>query len=307
MVRRNAVLAAARVVAALTCALGVALGAARAVADDGPLDSWGTESDETWTRRTLLLSHTNDWLGPPGSRYRDDDGFTAGGSIAAELRDGDRGMLRVGLRLQMITERHGFDRVDDGKLYASWERFLGPSPEEGLTVGWTIGLRAIGDLGGSSVQNWWHHNLFAGRYIEWRGRRRLQYHYASGYYVLGELGGLVKMVHPLGERFSFREGVEAVADVGNGYFGELHPFVAIAYATRSFEIELREAAGIYGTNIQRLTMRGGYATGTPESQPALHAEWRPPRWLPGTLGFDLEWNEGGSHQHVGEITLGMRF
>ena len=95
--------------------------------------------------------------------------------------------------------------------------------------------------------------------------------------------------------------------LGTGYFGELHPFVAIALATKFVEIEFREAAGIYGTNVGPLKMPGGYVTGMLESQPALHVSALGPPWFPTTIAFDLEWNQGGTHQHVGGFTVGARF
>ena len=234
--------------------------------------------------RTLTLGFFNDMLSLPSSHLRDDDGFTGGMRIAAEAPDGDRGLRRVGLAMQMVTERGGLERVDDARLYTS-----------------------VGDLGGSSVQDWSHRTIFSGRHLGGLAVKRLQDHYAGGHDVLGDVGGLVKMVHPLVGPWSLRVGVEGGLGLGTSYFGELHPFTAIAFATRRVDVELRLAAGIYGTNVRPLTMPGGYDTGSLESQPSLHVSMLGPRWFPTTLSFDLEWNQGNSGQQVGGLTLGTRF
>jgi hypothetical protein len=181
------------------------------------------------------------------------------------------------------------------------------SPARGLTIGWTFGLRVVGDLGGSGLQDWAHRRLFAGRLLDGQGTKRLQGLYPRGYDVLGDLGGLARLVHPVGGPWSFRGGVEAGLGLGTGWFGELHPFVAVAYDDGRLEVELRQGAGIYGTNVRPLTMPGGYVRGILESQPSLHVSLIGPRSLPATLSFDLEWNQGDSHQHVGGITVGVRF
>jgi hypothetical protein len=266
-----------------------------------------TVSTRAWTTRSLTVGVFDDFLGIPRSKYTDDNGFVANLRITAGLPDGDRGLLIIGLSEQLITERGGVNRVDDGRIYASWQRFLGPSPAQGLTVGWMLGVHLVGNLGGSIMQDWAHQTVFTGRHLDGTGEDALQYRYPRGYDVLGDVGGLAKLVRPLGGPWSLRGGVEGVLGVGTGYFGELHPFVAIAFATEFVEIEFREAAGIYGTNIQPLTMPGGYVTGVLESQPSVHVSVVGPRWLPTTLSFDLEWNKGNSHQHVGGFTLGARF
>jgi hypothetical protein len=254
----------------------------------------------------LSVGMTNDAIGPP-SQLKDDDGFTAALRIAADLPDGDRGLLRFGVTDQLVTERGGLDRVDDLRVYAGWQRFLGPSPALGLTLGWSLGVQVVGNLGGSIWQDWAHHNLFSGRHLNARGARQLQNRYARGYDVLADLGGLVKHAEPIGGPWSLRVGVEGMLGFGTGYFGELHPFVGVAFATTHLEVELRQGAGIYGTSVRPLTMRGGYVTGVLQSQPSLHVSTNGPGWLRTTLSLDLEWNQGDSHQHVGGITIGTRF
>ena len=297
----------ARCAAALACALAVAPDIPRALEDEPDADAAPTVSTRAWTTRSLTVGFFDDYLGLPKGKLEDDNGFVANLRITAELPDGDRGLLRLGLSEQLITERGGLDRVDDGRVYATWQRFLGPSPARGLIVGWMVGLQVVGDLGGSIMQDWAHQAVFSGRHLDGRGVNQLQYRYPSGYDVLAHVGGLAKLVQPLGGPWSLRGGVEGVLGLGTGYFGELHPFVAIAYATRFVEIEFREGAGIYGTNVLPLTMPGGYVTGVLESQPSIHVSVLGPSWMPTTLAFDLEWNRGDSRQHVGGFTVGARF
>ena len=293
--------------ASVAIALAIALPARRVLADDAGALARPSLTTRARNARTLTLGFFNDMLSLPSSHLRDDDGFTGGMRIAAEAPDGDRGLRRVGLAMQMVTERGGLERVDDARLYTSWQRFLGDSPADGLTLGWMVGMRVVGDLGGSSVQDWSHRTMFSGRHLGGLAVNRLQDHYAGGHDVLGDVGGLIEMVHPLVGPWSLRVGVEGGLGLGTGYFGELHPFTAIAFATRRVDVELRLAAGIYGTNVRPLTMRGGYDTGSLESQPSLHVAMLGPRWFPTTLSFDLEWNQGNSGQQVGGLTLGTRF
>jgi hypothetical protein len=292
--------------ASVALAIAPAIPAMRALAADWDAPVSPSVSARSWQSRMLTVGMANDVIGPP-SKLKDDDGFTAALRIMADLPDGDRGLLRLGVTDQLITERGGLDRVDDLRVYAGWQRFLGPSPAQGLTVGWALGVQVVGNLGGSIGQDWAHHNLFSGRHLHARGARQLQNRYPRDYDVLADVGGLVKHVQPIGGPWSLREGVEGTLGFGTGYFGELHPFVAIAFATPHLEVEFRQAAGIYGTNVRPLTMRGGYVTGVLQSQPSLHLSTNGPGRLPTTLSFDLEWNQGDSHQHVGGITIGTRF
>jgi hypothetical protein len=293
--------------ASVAIALAISLPARRVLADDAGALASPSLTARARKARTLTFGFFNDILSLPSSDLRDDDGFTGGVRIAVEDPDGGRGLRRVGLAMQIVTERGGLERVDDARLYASWQRFLGGSPADGLTLGWMFGVRAVGDLGGSSVQDWSHRTIFSGRHLDGPVVNRLQDHYATGHDVLGEVGGLVKMVHPLVGPGSLRVGVEGGLGLGTGYFGELHPFAAIAFATGRVDVEFRLAAGIYGTNVRPLTMPGGYDTGFLESQPSLHVSMLGPRWFPTTLSFDLEWNQGNSGQQVGGLTLGTRF
>jgi hypothetical protein len=294
--------------AALAFALAAASRPGRALADDGEAGGAASVSASRWGTRAVTFSFFDSFLGMPHSALRDDNGFVASMHLAVELPPSDRERLRLGVSEQLLTERGGLRRVDDGRAYAGWQRYLGASPTRGLTIGWTAGVRVVGNLGGSGMQDWAHRTLFNGRLLDGRGTNRLQGQYPRGYDVLGDFGGLARVVHPVGGGpWSIRAGVEAGLGLGTGWFAELHPFVAVAYDAGRVEIELRQGAGIYGTNVRPLTMPGGYVRGILESQPSLHASVIGPPSFPAILSFDLEWNQGDSHQHVGGITVGARF
>lgn len=262
--------------------------------------------DREWKMSSLEVGHGNDFLGMVKSKRQDDNGFTASGHVAAKLSDGDREALRIDVRMQMITERGGLDRVDEGRITGSWERLLGSSAANGLTVGWTLGVDVIGDLGGSTVQDWSHHTVFTGRSLSGHGVNDLQYRYPNRYDALAMVGGSVKFVHPLVGGWSLREGMSGLAGFGTGVYAELHPFVAIGLSTRYVDLELREGAGIYATDIRALTMPGGYVTGVLKSQPSARIRLSAP-WLRTYVSLEWELNHGDSGQHVGELSVGARF
>jgi hypothetical protein len=294
---------AARAIGRLACALAIALGAAPARPQEADTPDAPT-IERAWRTRSVTLAFLDDFLAPK-STLRDDDGFSAALGIAVEIPDGRRSLLRVGATDQLITERGGLDRVDDGRVYASGVRRFGESAARGTTVGWLLGVQVVGNLGGSRLQDWAHRAVFTGRRLDAVGARRLQFRYVPGYAVLADVGGSATMSQPLRGPWSVRGGAEGLLGIGTGWLGELRPFVAVAYTTDRVEVEFRQGAGIYGTNIRPLTLRGGYVTGVLQSQPALRVAVRGPGAT--TLTFGLEWNQGNSQQHVGGISIATRF
>ncbi len=262
-------------------------------------------SGRPWRLSGLTVGFADDFLGMPRSRLSDDNGFVANLRIAAELSGGERA-LRIVASEQMITERGGLRRVDDGRVYATWLR-RPATPAKGLTYGWLAGVDVVGNLGGSQMQNWAHHALFRGRWLEGTGWQQLQYQYPDRTEVLGMVGALARLVQPLAGPVSVRGGFESAVGAGTGVFVEFHPYVAVGVATEHADLELREGAATYGTTIRPLTMPGGYVTGILELQPSARLTLTGPGWFPATLTVQLDWNAGDTHQHVGEIALGARF
>lgn len=299
-----------RWVAAVTCALALAAGGparAEAPAEEGVRASEGVPAPEgasRWHLSGLSLSFTDSFLGVPRTRLNDDNGFVADLRVAGELSDGDRRTARLVASQQMITERGGLRRVDDGKIYLQWLR--GPGARRGVTVGWMAGIDVVGDLYGSRLQNWAHQTVFTGRVLGGTGPRRLQDRYPRRTEILGMLGGQVSGSHPLPGPFSLRGGLDAAFGAGTGFFAEVHPYVALAVSLGSLDLELREGAGSYWTTIRALTMPGGYVTRLFQSQPSARLVLAP-GWVPVTIGFELDWNSGNTSQHVGAVVLGARF
>jgi hypothetical protein len=92
-----------RIVAAVAAV--VALGAApagRPLADE---PEQGDAGDRGWRITSMAVGVSDDFFAPPSSSLRDDDGFTAGLRLGAELSDGRRDELRLDVSEQMITER----------------------------------------------------------------------------------------------------------------------------------------------------------------------------------------------------------
>jgi hypothetical protein len=287
------------VVAAMACAAVTALPAQHGRADEAV-------PSPPWRLSTLTLGFADDFLGVPRTRLNDDNGFVADLRLAAELSDGERRTFRIVASEQIITERGGLNRVDDGKIYVEWLR--APGTVRGLTLGWTAGIDVIGNLGGSRLQNWAHRSIFTGRVLGGTGPNQLQDHYPGRTEVLGLVGGHARAIHRLGGGpWSLRGGVDAAIGVGTGLFAELHPFLAVGITVGPVDLELRQGAGSYWTNIRPLTMPGGYVTRLLQSQPSARLAVAGPRWLPVIFGFGLEWNSGNSSQHVGGITVGARF
>lgn len=258
-----------------------------------------------WRLSTLTLQFADSFLGVPRTRLNDDNGFVADLRAIAELSDGERRSVRLVASQQLITERGGPRRVDDGKVYLEWSR--APASRRGLTVGWLAGLDLVGNLGGSRMQNWAHERVVTGRLLDATGPRRLQDRYPGRTEVLGIVGGHARTVHPLSGPWSLRGGIEIAAGAGTGFFAEVHPFVAIGISYGFADLELRGAAGSYWTTIRALTIPGGYVTRLLQLQPSARLVLSGPSWLPVILGFEVDWNSGNSSQHVGAVVLGVRF
>lgn len=290
---------------ALACAAALGL-APRARGEDAVSDAGPDGAPERrWRLSALTLGFADDFLGFPRTHLNDDNGFVADLRAAGELSDGDRRTARVVASEQMITERGGLARVDDGKVWLEWERR--PASSRGLTLGWLTGIDVIGNLGGARLQNWAHTTVFTGRVLDGTGRQQLQYRYPGRTEVLAMAGGHLRAVHPLAGPLSMRGGFEAALGAGTGFFAELHPYVAVGVTLGGVDLELREGASSYWTTIRALTMPGGYVTRLFQSQPSARLVVRGPTWLPVILGFQIDWNSGNTSQHVGGITVGARF
>jgi hypothetical protein len=290
---------------ALVLALAGAEGRAAAQAAEG--EEFWDEFARNWTEKSLSVRFADDFLGLPKTSLRDDNGFVANLRVSADFVGADRGLLQWVLSEQLITERGGYRRVDEGRFYVTRQHVAGASELDGRVLGWTLGVGVVGNLGGSIMQDWAHRTIFEGRHLRGQGENQLQYVYPSSYDVLVLAGWQASIARPLFGPWFFRGGAEGVGGFGTGLFGELHPFVAIVLSTSFLEFEFREGAAIYGTNIRALTMPGGYVIGTLQTDPSARLTLRGPRWLPSIFSLDVDWNRGNTHQAVGAITVGGRY
>jgi hypothetical protein len=107
----------------------------------------------------------------PGTRYADDDGWTSELRLETTITSPARETF-VGARLNMVTETGSYAgnanylgrRTDVGELVVqqNFRREL----SGGQTLDWGVGggVQAFGNLGGETVQRWWHGlGTFGGR------------------------------------------------------------------------------------------------------------------------------------------------
>src|SRR5215831_19488689 len=113
---------------------------------------------------TIQLSWGNDgfnYLVPaegltPGRLFHDDDGFTNDLSLAAVISR-NLGEFSVFARHRMITERGGLHREDEFLSEARWERLAMHLGRAQLFSFLGLGVVATGNLGGSILQDRFHH------------------------------------------------------------------------------------------------------------------------------------------------------
>jgi hypothetical protein len=290
-------------VVAVVCVAALALAPRAPRAADAGYDP---EPEHHWRLSALTLGFADDFLGFPRTKLNDDNGFVADLRVSGELTDGGLRSARIVASEQMITERGGPHRVDDGKIWLEWQR-APPPTVRGITLGWLVGVNVIGNLGGAKLQNWAHTTLFTGRVLDGTGGQQLQDQYPGRTEVLAMAGGHVRGVHPLAGPLSLRGGMEVAVGAGTGLFAELHPYLAVGVSLGFVDLEVREGASSYWTTIRPLTMPGGYVTRLFQSQPSARLVINGPAWLPVILAFQLDWNSGNTNQHVGGITVGARF
>ena len=295
-----------RVLVTVVAIVAAAASAQRASAQE-EIGGWARLRAEGWRLETFEVNFADDYLGYPKNGLNDDNGFVANLRLAATLSDGDRGMLRLEVSQQLITQRGGLSRVDEGRVGATYSRTFARLDRLAFTFGLGAGLEVVGNLGGSQLQDWAHHDLWPGRHLEGVGGMQLQNGYPSRTDVVPLVGGSLRVDRALVGPVAVGAGFEGVGGVGTGSFGELHAFVAVRVATRSVQLELREGGAIYGTNIQPLTMPGGYVTGRFQSDPSAWLTVLGPRAFPAFLVLGIDWNRGDTGQHVGQIGVGMRF
>ncbi len=283
--------AGARWTVLLLASVVVAPSPARAVGEgpaDAPLREGSTPEETRWRFDAFRLTVADD-----NFRRSDDAGFTSFEALAVQLSRGPAERFSLTAANQMITERGGMRRVDEGSLVGAYERRLVRSRLE-ADLGLALGVHVRGDLGGARLQDGYHALLGGQRLAGW-----LQDEYprrARG----GPLwGGSVRARWPVGARLAFTGGASGLWALGGGV-SRLRGAVGVALATRHLRAEAGVEVWRFLGRDPFLTMPGGYVTGTFVRAPYV-------RVAVAARGLELEYearaNAGGSGQGISQLSV----
>ena len=269
----------------------VAASPARAVeegpADATPLEGPGAESGR-WRFDALRFTVADDQF-----RRSDDAGFTSYQAVAVQLSRGPGERFSLTVANQMITERGGMRRVDEGSLVGAYERRLARSRLE-VGLGLLVGVHVRGDLGGAGLQDGYHALLGGRRLDGW-----LQDEYPDRTRAGPLWGGSVRARWPAGRGFAFTGGAGGALALGGGV-SRLRGSVGLALATRHLRAEAGEEVWRFFGRDPFLTMPGGYVTGA-----FVHAPYV--RVAVAVRGVELEYearaNAGGSGQGISQLSV----
>lgn len=193
-----------------------------------------TPSDTTKTKVGVRLNSVNDfmpdswtnYLGgpehkvPDGSAF-DDDGWTAEVQLEANIQKGNSETV-IGGRLMMLTqtgsrEPFGADyqglRTDVGEFVIQQNERISLGRETVLDYGIGGGVQAIGNVGGESLQTWFHEVGPMGG----RTGPDLQGTYTSdGFRVMPMMTAGAKITHSLNQDFDLKASVQTNIPFGRG-------------------------------------------------------------------------------------------
>ncbi|HYD40211.1 MAG TPA: hypothetical protein VEB43_05235 [Anaeromyxobacter sp.] len=269
----------------------VAASPARAVGEGRPGASptERTDLDEPrWRLDALRFTVADDQF-----RRSDDAGFTSYQAVALQLSRGPGERLGLTVANQMITERGGMRRVDEGSLLGGYQRRLVRARLE-LELGLVLGLHARGDLGGAGVQDGYHALMGGQRLGGW-----LQDEYPDRTRVGPVWGGGLAARWPAAGRLALTGGAGGAAAVGGGV-SRLRASLGVALATRHLRAEAGDEVWRFFGSDPFLTMPGGYVTGA-----FVHAPYL--RLAVAARGVELEYearaNAGGSGQGISQLTV----
>lgn len=268
----------------------VAASPARAVeeraADATPLEGPGLDAAR-WRFDALRLTVADDRF-----RRSDDAGFTSYQALAVQLsrRPAERFSLTVAN--QMITERGGRRRVDEGSVVGAYDRRLARSRLE-VELGALLGLHVRGDLGGAGLQDGYH-ALLGGR----RLGGALQDEYPDRARAGPVWGGSVRARWPTGGVLSFTGGAGGALFLGG--VSKLRGSAGVALAARHLRAEAGAEVWRYVGRDPFLTMPGGYVTGAFVHTPYV-------RVTVAARGIELEYearaDAGGSGQGSSQLSV----
>ena len=156
----------------------------------------------------------------PDGDYFDDDGWTAALRLEANWQKKNSEYV-LGGRLMMATERGAWQpgpdftgkRTDVGELVLQRNQRVELSESTTLDFGLGAGVQAVGQLGGESVQRWWHGTgLLGGR----TGQALQGDQMSESFRVRPLLTGGVQVQHQLLEQLSLKSSAQALVPLGHG-------------------------------------------------------------------------------------------
>lgn len=252
-----------------------------------PAGAW---AGAPWRLEALRLTVADDHF-----RRADDSGFTSYQAVELELSRGPRERLGLLAGNQMITERGGMRRVDEGLIAATYGRRVVSSRLE-VELGLLLGASVLGDLGGAHLQDGYHALLGGGRRLD----GSLQDRYPGRTRVGLVPGAELRARWPAGAAVALTAGVGGRADVGGGGVSRLHGSLGLALVAGRVRVEAGDAVWRFLGGDPFLTMPGGYRTGA-----LVHAPYL--RVGVGVRGLALEYearaNAGGSGQGMSQLGL----
>jgi hypothetical protein len=157
----------------------------------------------------------------PDGDYFDDDGWTAELRLEANWQN-ETSEYVLGGRLMMATERGSYDgsnldftgkRTDVAELVLQRNERVKLNESTTLDFGIGGGIQAVGQLGGESVQRWWHDtDILGGR----TGQALQGDQMSDGFRVVPLVTGGVQLKHDLMNHLSLTTGAQALVPVGQG-------------------------------------------------------------------------------------------
>jgi hypothetical protein len=269
----------------------VAASPARA-AGERPADATSHESPgqegPPWRLDSLRLTVADDQFG-----RSDDAGFTSYQAVGLQLSRGSAERLGLTVANQMITERGGMRRVDEGSIVGAYDRRLARSRLE-VELGVLLGLQVRGDLGGAGLQDGYHGLLGASRLDD-----GLQDEYPERTRGGPLWGGGVRARWPAGGVLAWTGGAGGVVALGGGV-SRVRGSLGLALATRHLRAEAGDEVWRFFGRDPFLTMPGGYVTGA-----FVHAPYL--RITVAARGLELEYearaNAGGSGQGISQLSV----
>lgn len=275
----------------LGCAVAAALGARASAATPGR--SAAPLGDLEPAGAPWLLDGVRFTVADDRFRKPDDAGFTSYQAVTAQLSRGAGERFSLTVANQMITERGGRRRVDEGSVVGEYAR-RGVASGFGLELALHGGLGVQANLGGAQVQDAFH-ALVGGR----RLGSRLQDEYPERPAIGGLAGGLARVRWPGRGPVALTAGAGGRIALGGGV-SHLGGSLGVALDSEHLRAEAGADVRRFFSRDPYLTMPGGYVTGAFVASPFLRIAVR-------RRGLEVEYEAradvGGSGQGLSQLSL----